>query len=255
MKHVPDRSNAPGPSDPNTRHHVTGRAAELQHLGLVGLSLIHEMSTPILAAQLSLESLILDLEEGRALDTAMLVQRLRKAMNRHRTLSEHLNRYRRWLKNDTAELTEVSVADILDHVVGLVRPGLDIKGLPVPTLTDATESAADLIVADRIWLEQILTGLILNASQAAHSRGADGLVELDVACEGDSVCLSVRDNGPGFEEAAHAEGTSTVPDGLGVGLRLARRLAATMGASLSFAQAHPNGTVVRLCVPRAAERP
>ena len=230
---------------------VSQRGDELQRLGLVGLGLIHEMSTPVLAAQLSLQALVMELEAGTTIERSTLIERLQKDITRHQALAKKIHRFRRWLKTDQPELDCVSAVNTLRSVVEMLTPGLAIAGLAVPTLTsDATLSDAR-IEADEIWLEHALTGLVLNASQATESLGHEALVQLGLEETKEHVVLTIQDNGDGFTAGTLPAGKSTGPLGLGVGLMLAHRLITSMGGEIKFEKRSPSGTTVRIRLNRA----
>ncbi len=226
--------------------HATGRADELQRLGFVGLGLIHELSTPVSAAQLSLQALILELESTPSLDKAHIIKRLQGEVIRQQGMAQIIHRFRRWLKHEEAELTQVDLADCIGHAIDMVAPGLKISGLAVPSLSLNSTDRGKMVSADPVWLQHVLTGLILNASQAADVRGEEAEVILSIEEHPDKMDILVRDNGDGFVSDQMPAGQSTGPLGLGVGLLLARRLITAMGGHFSIESTGTTGTVVRL---------
>jgi len=68
--------------------------------------------------------------------------------------------------------------------------------------------------------------------------------------------IEVRDNGPGFTQAALERGFepffTTKSAGTGLGLAISRRLAQLLGGTLEAANAAEAGAVVRLRLPRQA---
>jgi two-component system C4-dicarboxylate transport sensor histidine kinase DctB len=89
--------------------------------------------------------------------------------------------------------------------------------------------------AGRIRLEQILVNLLGNALDALRG-GADPVIEIEITTPGETVAITVRDNGPGID--AEARGTlfmpfnTTKPTGLGLGLVISEELAREFGGAL-----------------------
>lgn len=111
------------------------------------------------------------------------------------------------------------------------------------------EEAGSLILAgDGGLLRRLLLGLLANAFQAAGKGGKAGL-RLSVS-EGRAL-LTVWDNGPGLEAVPAQSGHELLqrPDGLGLGLRVARRIAASHGGTLVFSQQEERGCRAIVSLP------
>jgi len=102
-------------------------------------------------------------------------------------------------------------------------------------------------------VRQILLNLLLNASSAAPDGG---VVSLDVREEGDSLHLTVTDDGPGLSETAAARLLSEDPvePGGGVGLRLVRDLVAGLGGGVAFNRSDGR-TEITVRLPGSEARP
>jgi two-component system sensor histidine kinase HydH len=113
----------------------------------------------------------------------------------------------------------------------------------------ALQLPADLpaVRADAHAVEQVLHSVLCNAIEAAPLQG-----HIAVAAErvGPRVRLQVRDDGPGLTEAQRTlvgePFFTTKPQGLGVGLALARRLLERQGGQLGIDSAPGRGTVVSI---------
>jgi signal transduction histidine kinase len=106
-------------------------------------------------------------------------------------------------------------------------------------------------------LEQLLLNLLRNAAQAL---GSGGSVTIRVQSHDGSVALEVRDDGSGIPADAldrvFEPMFTTRPDGTGLGLTIARRIAIAHGGQLELESARGQGTTARLTLPleRAQQR-
>jgi len=88
----------------------------------------------------------------------------------------------------------------------------------------------------------IVQEALLNAYRHAHAKQ----ITLTLESQGQDICISVQDNGIGFEQRAWWE---TSPNHFGMGVMHSR--AARIGAILQIDSSIGNGTCVTLTLPRA----
>lgn len=169
----------------------------------------------------------------------MLVLAHRESLRMAGLLENLLTRAR--LNKGTLELSPSAVA-----ISDVVRETLDI----FPDVAKRTVVAvpADIVVdADRDALRQIIQNLIQNVGRYAP----DGEVEVRAEREGDTVRLTVSDQGPGMpgpEDRPRALG-------LGIGLSLASSLAQRMNGSLQPVEPLKGGASMQLTLPATDETP
>jgi len=100
--------------------------------------------------------------------------------------------------------------------------------------------------ADPLVLRRILENLVGNAVDAAQAGGGHVTVLLAPAADGERVQVEVADDGPGLapDELARAfeDFYTTKPEGTGLGLSVARRLANDLGGSLKAESAPGEGS-------------
>jgi len=147
---------------------------------------------------------------------------------------------------DVARITEgkfelrvqpVSLTSIVDTAVEAARPLLDRKN---HQLTVALPAEAITLQADPLRLSQVISNLLTNAAKYTDPGGR---VELLARRDGDTLVISVKDNGIGippdaltriftmFEQVA---GTKTRSEGgLGIGLALVRGIVALHGGTIA----------------------
>jgi two-component system sensor histidine kinase PilS (NtrC family) len=102
---------------------------------------------------------------------------------------------------------------------------------------------------DREHLQQVLWNLLRNAVR--HAPAAPGAVRIAARAFGDKVELSVTDSGPGVPEAIQGQlfepFFTTDSKGTGLGLYLARELAAANGAQLEYVADRPGAHFRLVC--------
>lgn len=210
-------------------------------MGLAGLGLAHELNGPLTSTALALELL----GERLAVDppptpaeVALEVTRILGAVQRMAALVQHL---RALARGERAGVGPVGLDAIADQAVRLTRPG--ITALARVQLLRGARAPEACVVADGLLLEQATMCLILNAAEAASSR-------VEVAVEGTSLVVS--DDGPGFATLGEA-GQTTKPQGMGVGLALARLIAEDAGGQLLVVAGAQGGAQVRITFAAAEQ--
>jgi signal transduction histidine kinase len=106
----------------------------------------------------------------------------------------------------------------------------------------------------------VIVNLVRNAAEALADAGRhDGkvTVEAERSDAADGIVVRVRDNGPGFDpgvaERAGTPFTTTKPDGLGLGLSLARSIIEAHGGRL-VVESGASGAVVAFTLPTFGAR-
>ncbi|GAA3268979.1 hypothetical protein GCM10020258_41080 [Sphingomonas yabuuchiae] len=109
-------------------------------------------------------------------------------------------------------------------------------------------------MAGRVRLEQVLVNLLQNALDAVAETPSPR-VRLTVVEHPDGVELTVEDNGPGLDPAIATEiftpFVTGKPDGLGLGLGIARDIMTEFGGVLETISSSLGGAGFRLRMRRA----
>jgi PAS domain S-box-containing protein len=172
-----------------------------------------------------------------------------------RRAAEVIQRLRALLKRGEASLQSLSLNDLLEEVLRLVRA--DLIGRGVIAVCDL---ASDLppIIGDRVQLQQLALNLILNAADAmaANAPGRRRLYLTTVRHQ-HTVRASVRDEGAGLPadvERLFQPFFTTKAQGLGMGLAICRSIIAAHHGRL-WAEPHPErGAVFHFELPVAGSQ-
>jgi two-component system CheB/CheR fusion protein len=120
----------------------------------------------------------------------------------------------------------VAVSEIVAEALDIAQPAVRALEHDVRTLLPQTEI---WVTGDKLRLVQALGNVLSNA---AKYTSRDGLIQTEVRRDGDHVCISVTDNGPGiaaedlpyvFNLFQRADETAPA-QGLGIGLTVTKQL-------------------------------
>ena len=223
------------------------RAFRLGSMSEFAGALAHEINQPLTAIA----------NYARVARNAPSVEAASEAVDRVITqvdrAAEVVRRLRNFIRLGRHQTGPAQVRDLINAAVSYCRAELDRQGVEVQV-----RIARDLpaVSVDSVQIEQVLVNLLRNAAEALSDAGRhDGRIVVMGAREGEAVAIEVRDNGPGFDpgvaERAAAPFTTTKPDGLGLGLSLARSIVEAHGGTLSIDSAS-FGAAVSFTLPRAA---
>ncbi|MDT7928828.1 ATP-binding protein [Tepidimonas sp.] len=214
------------------------RADADRRLMLAGIS--HDLRTPLARLRLEVEMGVPDAptRERMASDIA--------------DVDTIIGQFLDYARERPTVLAPVPLAATVERAAAPYRPRGDVRlRIHVP------EGLQPL--ADAGGLQRILSNLLENAVR--HGRSADGCAVIDIeatAAERD-IALTVRDHGPGVDEALlprltepffRGESARTTP-GSGLGLAIVRRSAERMGGTCELRNADGGGLAVTVRLPTA----
>jgi signal transduction histidine kinase len=146
----------------------------------------------------------------------------------------------------------LSINDVIMEVVALLSAETQRNRL---SLQIELSSDLPLITGDSIQLQQVILNLMMNAVDAM-SQIAQSQRELSIASVmdgSDAVLVSVRDSGPGFDEAAPERlfdaFYTTKADGMGMGLAITRRIVEAHGGQIWASRNTPRGAKFEFRLP------
>jgi signal transduction histidine kinase len=156
-----------------------------------------------------------------------------------------------------AEFKEFDAAEVARDVFELYEPLAEEAGVALKLAS----AGPTCMHANRELVGQALANLVDNALKYADERADDPQVVIAVGREGDTVALSVSDNGAGIAETDRARATerfvrleeSRSKPGAGLGLSLVSAVAQLHGGALELRDNDP-GLVAVLLIPAALAR-
>ncbi len=148
----------------------------------------------------------------------------------------------------------INVAAIVEQQIEANRAFAEEYGVHLRLERPAQQA---MVRADADRLSQVVTNLLSNATKFSP-RGAEVTVKVETV--DDTVCISVRDRGPGIPEAFKARifekfaqsktGTGGHRSGTGLGLTIVRQIVTRLGGEVGFEDAPGGGTTFFVKLPR-----
>jgi signal transduction histidine kinase len=236
---------------------------DLTHVGRVSTmgeltaSLAHELNQP-LTAILSNAEAAQDLLESSPVNLGEIREILSDIVEDDKRAGEVIHRLRGLLRKDSLDFTALDVGETVGEVARLVSGDAAVRNVSV-----RLELAADLppVRGDRVQLQQVVLNLVLNGLDAMReSVAGDRTLILRAAQESPAgVRVTVQDSGAGIDEA-HFDYIfdafyTTKPDGLGMGLAIARSIVEAHGGQLAARNNSTGGSTFSFTLPIGEERP
>lgn len=224
------------------------QANRLSLIGQVTTGVAHEINQPIAAIRAFAENTgrfldrnDMDRAKGNLSSIVELVDRIGKITTE----------MRRFARRGTPAIQAVNLNEAIEGALLLTSDGLRAAGV---TLSQDGLNGDLRVTADRIRLEQILINLVQNAAEALHETACPRIA-IDVEADEDDIRVTVHDNGPGFSSditgALFTPFVTSKPDGLGLGLGIARDIAREFGGGLTTTPSRLGGAAFCITLRRA----
>ena len=231
---------------------------QLAHLGRVAVlgqlsgALAHELRQPLAAilanaeaARHLIERQPVDVDEIGAIHADVVAEARRAAAVIDGLRAMHQRRDMR--------LEPIAPEDLVREALRLAHTEIMTRGV---SATWMVESELPAVLADRVQIQQVLLNLILNSCESMGEKDTtERLLTLGASESGSLVCFSVRDSGTGIPEALienlFEPFVTTKPEGLGLGLSIARTVVDTHGGRIWAQNDEGSGATVSFLLPSA----
>ncbi|MEM7481577.1 MAG: ATP-binding protein [Acidobacteriota bacterium] len=223
----------------------------LAALGALAAGVAHEVNTPITGISSYAQMLLADLDDS---DPNYAI--LKKVEKQTFRASQIVNSLLEFARNREQELVPVDLAALVDDSLDLLRPRL-VKH-SVRTGWQRPEGEI-LVPGNEGELQQVLTNLVINASDAFNGQG--GNLSLTLEPRGERVLLTVEDDGPGIPPAQLARifepffTTKVGRGGTGLGLAISYEIIQRHGGDLKAASVAGQGSRFTIELPVLRDLP
>jgi signal transduction histidine kinase len=209
--------------------------------GALSASIAHELNQPLGASNLNIQFLKMKLEKG-VLNPELgkeILDSLEEDNKRAATIVKSL----RSIFNDSnLNAEEVLVSGLIAKVLNIVTPELRSKNIQIQLRIDDSL----IIKVNSAEIEQVILNLLNNAGQSlANSETLQRRIAIETAKVGQSICLSISDNGVGvpleFKSQLFELLSTTKQTGMGLGLWLSKHILTRYGGSIHYEDAVGGG--------------
>jgi len=215
----------------------------LAAVGEFAASLSHEVRNSLTAIRIDLQHAVRQMPAESA--ATPLVTR---TLDTVRRLDSTVTGALRVARSGQNPMVRVDLVLLLRQAMASAEPSFAASEATLEPL--ALESEPVEVDGDAGALEQLFLNLLLNAAQALN---AGGHARVAVRSAGDRVVVRISDNGSGVESSdLTVVGTvlhSSKPDGTGLGLPIAQRIAGAHGGELRIESVVGEGTTVVVTLP------
>ncbi|MFP2384931.1 sensor histidine kinase [Enterobacter ludwigii] len=230
------------------RQHAEQRAHYYQHarlntLGEITAGIVHEINQPLTAVQTWIQGAQRQQQQA---NPQAVSQALAAALVQTQRISALLTRFREHVVQEKVTLRDIDLKPCWQQVVDLLEHERRSEHIAV---SHAFAVGATRVLADRLWLEQVLHNLLSNAIQA-QQECAQGWVKITSEKRENWIYITITDGGPGFSPEALQNAFmpfySGRTEGIGLGMTLTESLMTRMNGSITLGNAPQGGAQVRL---------
>lgn len=223
------------------------RSERLAAIGKMAAGVAHELRNPL--SSIKGLTLLLKAKLGKQSDGKETADTLVREVERlNRSIGELLD----YSRPSSLLLEPYSLTAVVEKTLLLLEP--DLVSYEVEMKKDIEDELPDVLV-DKDKISQVLLNILLNSLQAMEKVTKQRVLEVALKVEGDSILLSVQDNGCGIAsenlEKIFDPYFTTKSGGTGLGLALSLKTVEEHNGRLLVSSTPGENTRVLLSLPRA----
>jgi two-component system sensor kinase FixL len=220
--------------------------SRLTAMGEMASTLAHELNQPLSAIANYMKGSRRLLESSRDERSATLRDAMDRAADQALRAGQIIRRLRDFVARGESEHRVESVKKLVEEASALALVGAKDQGVRVRFEFDPK---ADLVLADKVQVQQVLLNLMRNAIEAMEASQRRELVVSTSAVEQDLIAISVADTGPGISPEVMSQlfqpFFTTKRHGMGVGLSISRTIVEAHGGRVEIRPNPGGGTIFR----------
>ncbi|NLS07373.1 GHKL domain-containing protein [Rhizobium sp. P32RR-XVIII] len=227
------------------------RASRAATAGALSASLAHELNQPLGAIVVNSRTLLRWLDRDPP-DLAAVHRSAERMIRDSQRASDIIQNTRSMLSQTERPAEWIDLEKLVEETHALMEHEFQRSAIFFETIAGADLQAVNAV---RLELQQVLINLMTNAMQAmADCRHHPRRIELTLERKDEhSVCISIRDNGPGIPEEAIAKlftpFYTTKASGMGMGLTICRSMLEAKGGRLDGFNHPEGGAVFEIILP------
>ena len=224
------------------------QANRLGSIGTITASVAHELNQPVAAIRTFAENGIKLLKRGDTAQTSTNLDSIVSLTSRIGSISTELRRYAR---RGSHAITSVDIQDVFEGITLLMGEQLRVDGIKLEIIGDLSKLPP--VKAGRVRLEQVIVNLLQNARDALKGH-ATPRVEINAKSTSQTVEIIIADNGPGIDPSQLKDiftpFVTTKPDGMGMGLGIAKDIMTDFEGSIEPTSTRLGGAAFLLRLKR-----
>jgi two-component system sensor kinase FixL len=218
--------------------------SRLTAMGEMASTLAHELNQPLSAITNYLRG-SRRLMEGRTDETSVMVcDALGKSAEQALRAGQIIRRLRDFVARGESERRVESIAKIAEEASALALVGAKDQGVRTQFNFDRSN---DLVLADKVQVQQVLLNLIRNAIEAMQGCPTRELTVSSAGGQDGMIAISVSDTGsgiaPDIAQQLFQPFVTSKREGMGVGLSICRTIIESHGGRI-WAEPNPGGGTV-----------
>lgn len=218
--------------------------SRLSTMGQMASTLAHELNQPLAAISNYLQGSRRLLEQASDERSAHLRDALDKAGEQALRTGQIIRRLRDFVARGEPEWRIESIKRLVEEASALALVAAKEHAIRV---TFQLDSSHDLVLVDKIQVEQVLLNLLRNALEAMETSERRELVISTAPTADDMIAISVADTGTGIKPDVMAQlfqpFVTTKREGMGIGLSISRTIVESHGGEIK-AEPNPGGGTI-----------
>ncbi len=226
------------------------RLARLNELGEMASTLAHELNQPLSSIANYVQGCIRLLSQIPDQQAAMLRGALEETAKQSLRAGEIIRHLREFVTRGDTDKEPEDIKKLVEEAGALALVGSRERGIRSEF---AFGAGSDMVLADRVQIQQVLTNLMRNAIEAMKDSPSRELVVHTQQADGHRLMVEVSDTGPGIADDVAAQlfqpFVTTKPGGMGIGLSISRRIIRSHGGDLTYHRNKAGGATFSFTLP------
>lgn len=230
------------------------RLARLNELGEMASTLAHELNQPLSAVANYVQGCVRLLAQIPTPAAEQMRKALDETAKQSLRAGEIIRHLREFTTRGDTDKGPEDVKKLIEEAGALALVGSREQG--IRTEFEFAPSA-DLVLADRVQIQQVLTNLMRNAMEAMRESDRRQLVVRTFPDGDHAIGVEVQDTGPGISDEIadrlFQPFTTTKAGGMGIGLSISRRIIQSHGSDLQYRRNEFGGASFSFSLPIVEE--
>jgi two-component system sensor kinase FixL len=223
--------------------------SRLSTMGEMASALAHELNQPLSAISNYLQGSRRLLQNSSDERAGMIIEAMDKAANQALRAGQVIHRLREFVARGETERRVESIKKLVEEASALALVAAKEQSVRV---TYNLDPSIDLVLVDKVQIQQVLLNLMRNALEAMQSSDRRELVVSTMPARDDMVAVSISDTGCGISPEVAAQlfqpFVTTKRQGMGIGLSISRTIVQTHGGHIAVESNPGGGTIFRFTV-------